>query len=837
MPSRRHDNHLTPPQRLEGRRLLAGLLNTVDVDFEVGPIVADPTRNLAYVVDQTDGLLLAVDTRRGKTINVAALAGHATSVTIAPKGGRLYVAQPGAFQVEVFALPDLRRIGSLLLAGDPATIIAGVGARLYAGSAGQIRQYDATTGALLTSLPTNNWSGLYLSTAAGGTRLYARAGEVSAAGGFCEEFDIADPKAPRLMKLHPVSLANSGNFVVDATARRIYTADGGVYGVGVTNMDTGDQAVWRSAMGPYGVAVATREGVDRVWGWSYNGITEYRKATGAVKDTYPADERIFNALPWSIAVTANGDVLFASRNGYPGLDSKVRHRLNAIGFSPNAIVPRPLPAAPNAAYTTTISAGGRVQFDAAPSTIYGPWTIKSYAWDFGDGSVGSGREIEHAFAKSGSYNVKLIVMAGYGAEQDTLVKTVDVPAFVTSLSIPSAGHYRIGSQLEFQVTFSEPVRAAAGATIPIRIRNQTRQATFLPSRSTPTTLTFAYTVATGDWAASGIVLPAAIALPPQGSITDAGGKAVSLRLPDVDASRVIVGIAAPQLDVDGNGVPDLVWKNADGSAMAMLDGDPARPRQLGGGDGWQLAGMGDFNGDGITDPIWHHSAADRYVLRLSAANGALLAALDVGGDGWAVESTVDRTGDGKADLTWRDRTSGLTVVWIMDGLTVVSSRMLGGDQDWRLAPTGEQFDANRDGVADVVWRHERSGTTVLWTIVDGLATSTMVLDGGAGWSLVAAGDFDGNGFGDTVWRKDATGKTRIQLMQHGQVTGTLVIGGDTDWRVAAAYDATGDGTTDLFWRGVAGTTILDEYARGSVRSRSVKGSSLTPRLFAAYDVS
>jgi hypothetical protein len=74
-------------------------------------------------------------------------------------------------------------------------------------------------------------------------------------------------------------------------------------------------------------------------------------------------------------------------------------------------------------------------------------------------------------------------------------------------------------------------------------------------------------------------------------------------------------------------------------------------------------------------------------------------------------------------------------------------------------------------------------------------------------------------------------------MQHGQVTGTLVIGGDTDWRVAAAYDATGDGTTDLFWRGVAGTTILDEYARGSVRSRSVKGSSLTPRLFAAYDVS
>lgn len=74
-------------------------------------------------------------------------------------------------------------------------------------------------------------------------------------------------------------------------------------------------------------------------------------------------------------------------------------------------------------------------------------------------------------------------------------------------------------------------------------------------------------------------------------------------------------------------------------------------------------------------------------------------------------------------------------------------------------------------------------------------------------------------------------------MQDGELTGVRAIGGDTDWRVAAADDATGDGTTDLFWRGVTGITILDEYSRGSVRSRSVKGSTPMPRLFATYDVS
>lgn len=829
---------LRDPERLEGRQLLAGV-NSYDVGFDIGPIAADPARNFAYVVDQTDSRLLVVDTSLGQTVQVAALGGRATSVTVSPNGRRLYVAEPGAFRTEVFALPEVRRIGQYSLAGNPSLIVAGAGARLYGKvTHSQIAQYDAATGVEVTRFSTSfGWSELFLTTAAAGTRLYTRELALSSADVGCEEFAIGDQTPPRLIARHPVPLSNSANFVVDAAARRIFTADGGIYGVGVTNMDTGDKTVWPSATGPYGYAVATREGLDRVWGFNYDGITEYAKDTGKVRATYPGSGPQSVAYQ-SLAVTANGNLLFASRSpNDPWSSDRGLRRVNGIGFSPSRVWSTPVAGQnPYATSTATVAGNGRVRFDASASWTYESGeAITSYAWSFGDGSFGSGREVDHVYPKAGSYEVKLVVTSS-NKRQDVWTKTIDVPAFVTSLSVPRDGHYRIGSRLEFRVTFSDAVQGGAAASLPIRIGDRTRRATYQASESTPNTLVFAYTVASGDWSSSGVGLPATVRLPTTQSITTVNGNPVALQFPPVDTSRILVGVAAAQLDVDGNGVPDMLWEADDGAVVAMLDGDAARSRRLGGGDGWRLGGMGDFNGDGISDPVWYQAAADRYVLRLAAANGELLGTADLGGHGWRVESTVDRTGDGKADLTWRDTASGLTVIWIMDGLTAVSSKTLGGDQDWRLVPTGEDFDANRDGVADVVWRHGSSGTTVLWTIVNGTATSATTFRFSRNWSLVAAGDFDGNGFGDTVWRSRNTGATRVDLMQNGAVIDTRSIGGDRDWRVAAAYDATGDGTTDLFWRDGTGTTVLDEYSGGVIRSRSVKEPTQRSRLFASYDV-
>jgi len=64
-----------------------------------------------------------------------------------------------------------------------------------------------------------------------------------------------------------------------------------------------------------------------------------------------------------------------------------------------------------------------VFFDASPSNS--PAGISSYAWDFGDGSSGSGKNVSHTFAVAASYVVRLTITdaAGHTA---TTTKTVTI---------------------------------------------------------------------------------------------------------------------------------------------------------------------------------------------------------------------------------------------------------------------------------------------------------------------------------------------------------------------------------------------------------------------------
>ncbi|MCT2223272.1 PKD domain-containing protein [Microbacterium paraoxydans] len=64
--------------------------------------------------------------------------------------------------------------------------------------------------------------------------------------------------------------------------------------------------------------------------------------------------------------------------------------------------------APVAAFTTAV-AGLDVAFDASTSVPPGTTTISDYRWDFGDGTTGTGKTPSHAYAKPGTYVVKLTV--------------------------------------------------------------------------------------------------------------------------------------------------------------------------------------------------------------------------------------------------------------------------------------------------------------------------------------------------------------------------------------------------------------------------------------------
>jgi PKD repeat protein len=91
-----------------------------------------------------------------------------------------------------------------------------------------------------------------------------------------------------------------------------------------------------------------------------------------------------------------------------------------------------------------------VSFDASRSSDPNQGDQLAYAWDFGDGSTGSGATISHTFERSGSFTVKLTVTDSQGAaDQATLTITVADNQAPTARFTPS----RTGGFLPVEVSF------------------------------------------------------------------------------------------------------------------------------------------------------------------------------------------------------------------------------------------------------------------------------------------------------------------------------------------------------------------------------------------------
>jgi len=58
---------------------------------------------------------------------------------------------------------------------------------------------------------------------------------------------------------------------------------------------------------------------------------------------------------------------------------------------------------------------------------------------------------------------------------------------------------------------------------------------------------------------------------------------------------------------------------------------------------------------------------------------------------WQIAGTGDYNGDGKVDLLWRNRVTGVNAVWYMDGVTWTGEAFLitVADQNWKIAMGGQ----------------------------------------------------------------------------------------------------------------------------------------------------
>src|ERR1039458_1919148 len=121
-------------------------------------------------------------------------------------------------------------------------------------------------------------------------------------------------------------------------------------------------------------------------------------------------------------------------------------------------------------------------------------------------------------------------------------------------------------------------------------------------------------------------------------------------------------------DFDGNGVPDLVWQNDStrqvtvnyygGAGGAVYQGWAYL--NAAGVPGWSVVAVADMNGDGVPDLIWQNDTTNQVTVNYyGGAGGAVYQGwnwLNSVGEpaGWLVVGAADFDGNGTPDLVWQN---------------------------------------------------------------------------------------------------------------------------------------------------------------------------------------
>ena len=273
--------------------------------------------------------------------------------------------------------------------------------------------------------------------------------------------------------------------------------------------------------------------------------------------------------------------------------------------------------------------------------------------------------------------------------------------------------------------------------------------------------------------------------------------------------------AAGRHDHDGDGKADILWRNSSTGENYLY---PMNGRSILGTEGflrtvadpnWQIAGTGDFDGDGESDILWRNAATgENYIYFM---NGTAIKPSEgyirtVADQNWQVAGIGDFDGDGKDDILWRNSVTGENYIYFMDGRSIKPTEgyvRTVADTRWHIAGVGD-FDG--DGKADILWRNSSTGENYLYpmdgrTIKPSEGFLRTVAD--QHWTIAGVGDFDGDGKADIVWRNSSTGENYLYPMDGTTIRpgeGYFRTVADPNWYIAALGDYDGDGKSDIFWR-------------------------------------
>jgi len=275
-------------------------------------------------------------------------------------------------------------------------------------------------------------------------------------------------------------------------------------------------------------------------------------------------------------------------------------------------------------------------------------------------------------------------------------------------------------------------------------------------------------------------------------------------------SHTVPAIVSRKADFSGDGRSDILWRNSASGENYLypMDGTTILPAEgylrTVADQNWQVAVVGDFDGDGKADILWRNAATGEnyayFMDGLAIVNeGYLRTVADLT---WQVAGVGDFDGDGKIDILWRNASTGENYVYFMNGLSIANEGSLRTvPTPWQVAGAGD-FDG--DGKADILWRNASTGENYMYLMNglsitnEGYVRTVPVL----AWEIKGVGDLDGDGRADIVWRNAASGENYAYLMQGTNIAGEgyLRTVADLNWQIVALGDYHGDGKSDILWR-------------------------------------
>ena len=235
----------------------------------------------------------------------------------------------------------------------------------------------------------------------------------------------------------------------------------------------------------------------------------------------------------------------------------------------------------------------------------------------------------------------------------------------------------------------------------------------------------------------------------------------------------------------------------------------------------------DLNGDRQPDLVWRRLGSGHNAAWLmNGLNAAVTTFLTPGyatqlpDVHWEIRAVGDLNGDFQPDLIWQNTATRRIAVWYLSGSTCIGTAFIGGDSEtdpnWKIVAAG---DMDRDGLVDLLWRHQTSGAMRLWRMNGNAQWDSVTLPTVSDtlWEIAGIADMNGDGWLDFVWRHYGDGNIAAWYMRDTRVLNTVWMAPrvpDVNWRIVGVADVNGDSNPDLFWQQIGTGQLAVWYMRG-----------------------